>query len=140
MSYQTENADFEAALKTAATHLKPGGFFIFDFWYGPAVLTDKPAVRMKKIEDDYTQIMRAAEPCMHPNQNLVDVNYTVWVRDKSTDRVDEIKEMHRMRYWFMPEIEFFLKEAGFNILESGEWMTGDKPGFDNWGVYVVAQG
>jgi SAM-dependent methyltransferase len=78
MSYQTTNEDFFSALKTTKAHLAPGGIFIFDFWYGPAVLTDRPAVRVKKLEDDKIQVIRLAEPVMHANKNIVDVNYTVW--------------------------------------------------------------
>ena len=83
MSYQTTNKDFLSALKTAKAHLAPVGIFVFDFWYGPAVLTDRPAVRVKKLEDDKIQVVRLAEPIMHANKNLVEVNYTVWIKDKS---------------------------------------------------------
>ena len=139
MSYQTTNEDFLSALKTAKAHLVPGGVFIFDFWYGPAVLTDRPAVRVKKLEDDQIQVIRLAEPVMHANKNLVDVNYTVWIKDKSSLQTEEIRETHHMRYWFLPEIEHLIKEAGFGMLNHGEWMTGKQPGFDTWGVYIVAR-
>ena len=38
--------------KTAAKHLKQNGVFIFDFWYGPGVLTDPPALRQKRLENN----------------------------------------------------------------------------------------
>ena len=139
MSYQTTNEDFLSALQTAKAHLASGGIFVFDFWYGPAVLTDRPAVRVKKLEDDQTQVIRLAEPVMHANKNLVDVNYTVWIKDKSSLQTEEIRETHNMRYWFLPEIEHLIKESGFEILNDGEWMTGKQPGFDTWGVYIVAR-
>ena len=139
MSYQTTNEDFLSALKTAKAHLPPVGIFVFDFWYGPAVLTDRPAVRVKKLEDDQIQVIRLAEPVMHANKNLVDVNYTVWIKDKSSLQTEEIRETHNMRYWFLPEIEHLIEEAGFGMLNHGEWMTGKQPGFDTWGVYIVAR-
>ena len=37
--------------KTVNKHLKNGGIFIFDFWYGPAVLRDLPTKRVKKVEN-----------------------------------------------------------------------------------------
>jgi hypothetical protein len=40
-----------------------------------------------------------------------------------------------MRYWFLPEIEHLIKEAGFEILNHGEWMTSKRLDFDTWGVY-----
>ena len=139
MSYQTINEDFLSALKTAKAHLATGGIFVFDFWYGPAVLTDRPVVRVKKLEDDQIQVIRLAEPVMHANKNLVDVNYTVWIKDKKSTMTEEIRETHNMRYWFLPEIEHLIKEAGFEMLNHGEWMTEKQPGFDTWGVYMVAR-
>jgi SAM-dependent methyltransferase len=62
ISYQTSNADLAAAFKTVALHLKPGGVFIFDVWYGPAVLHDLPQVRVKRLHDDDLAITRIAEP------------------------------------------------------------------------------
>ena len=51
---------------TAAKHLKPNGVFIFDFWYGPGVLTDPPVVRLKRLENEEIEVLRIAEPVMHP--------------------------------------------------------------------------
>ncbi len=138
MSYQTTNKDFISALETAKAHLVPGGVFIFDFWYGPAVLTDRPAVRVKRLEDDQIHVTRLAEPVMHANKNTVDVNYTVWIKNKKTLQTEEIRETHHMRYWFLPEIKYLLKNTGFKLLDNGEWMTCKTPGFDTWGVYVIA--
>jgi SAM-dependent methyltransferase len=140
MSYQTTNDDLADAFATARAHLKPGGIFIFDCWYGPAVLTDRPAVRVKRLEDEEIAVTRIAEPVMHPNDNLVDVKYQVFVRDKESGDVEEMRETHRMRYLFRPEVEFFLETAGFRIVEAAEWMSGRRPGFDTWGVCFVAQG
>jgi SAM-dependent methyltransferase len=139
MSYQTTNEDLSAAFATAKAHLKPDGIFIFDCWYGPAVLTDRPAVRVKRLEDEEIAVTRIAEPVMHPNENLVDVNYQVLIRDKADGKVEELKETHRMRYLFMPEIDFFLKGTGMEVTEASEWMTGNTPGFGTWGVCLMAR-
>jgi len=70
----------------------------------------------------------------------VDVNYQVIIRDKVSGEVEDVRETHRMRYLFRPEIEHFLDEAGLRISESAEWITGRQPGFDTWGVCFVVQG
>jgi SAM-dependent methyltransferase len=140
MSYQTTNNDLTAAFATARAHLKEKGIFIFDCWYGPAVLTDRPAVRVKRLEDEEVHVTRIAEPVMHPNQNLVDVNYHVFVKEKASGKVEELKETHRMRYLFLPEIDLLLRKTGMEIIESSEWMTGREPGFDTWGVCFVVRG
>jgi len=140
MSYQTANDDLRAAFATARQHLNPGGLFLFDCWYGPAVLTDRPAVRVKRVEDDEIAVTRLVEPAMFANDNLVETHYQVLVRDKATGAVEELYETHRMRYLFRPELEFLLGEAGMKIEAAAEWMTGRQPGFDTWGVCFVVRG
>jgi len=82
ISYQTTNEDLAAAFATARAHLKPGGLFVFDCWYGPAVLTDRPEVRAKKLEDEKIQVTRIAVPEIYPNENRVDVNYQLFTAIK----------------------------------------------------------
>jgi SAM-dependent methyltransferase len=139
MCYQAGNQDLAAAFATVRAHLKPGGIFIFDCWYGPAVLTERPAVRIKRLEEDGCSVIRVAEPVMHPNLNLVDVNYQVLVKDTATGEVQELRESHRMRYLFRPELELLLAQAGLAIEDAFEWMTGREPGFDTWGVCFVVK-
>lgn len=140
ISYQTNNEDLQAAFNTAKVHLKPGGIFIFDCWYGPAVLSDRPTVRIKRLEDEEISITRIAEPVMYPNQNMVDVNYQVFIKDKNTGVVNDLQETHKMRYLFKPEIDILFTQFDFKLIECREWMSNHEPGFDTWGVYFVGRG
>jgi SAM-dependent methyltransferase len=137
ISYQTTNKDLLAAFTTVKTHLKPGGIFIFDVWYGPAVLSDPPVVRIKRLEDSSIQVTRIAEPIMYPNENLVDINYQVFVKDKDSGAIAELTETHRMRYLFRTELELLLSQLQMYIIEDGEWLTHHQPGLNTWGVYFV---
>ncbi len=139
ISYQRSNEDVTAAFTTARHHLNPGGVFVFDVWYGPAVLTERPTVRVKRMSDDFTEIVRIAEPVLHPNDNLVDVNYQIYVRDIATNELSEIKETHVMRYFFWPEITLFATQAGFRCIHSEEWLSGRTIGCDTWGACFVLQ-
>lgn len=139
MSYQTSNEDLQKAFATAYTHLKPGGVFIFDCWYGPAVLTDRPTVRIKRLEDEVIEVTRLAEPVLHAAENIVDVNYNVFIKDKASGSVEELKELHRMRYLFNPEIVFFLEQTGFKVEGSFEFITGKEPCYDTWNVCFVGR-
>jgi SAM-dependent methyltransferase len=138
MSYQTTNADLEAAFETAAAHLTTGGLFLFDFWYGPAVLTQKPEVRVKRLADGHIKVTRIAEPVMRVNENTVDVNYTVFIEENETGKVEQLRETHRMRYLFLPEVEKALKGCGFQLLRSHAWMTDDPLSSEDWSGFVVA--
>ncbi len=138
MSYQAGNQDLLDMFATAAAHLGSSALFIFDCWYGPAVLADRPMVRIKRCSNDAEEVVRIAEPEMAADANLVTVTYQVLVHDKLSGKVEEILEEHRMRYLFFPEIELFANQAGFLLEESFEFMTGKKLGNDTWnGCFVV---
>lgn len=137
MSYQITNEDVKAVFSTAKTHLNKNGILIFDCWYGPAVLTDRPSVRLKQIENEQVSIRRFAEPEIFPNENTVNVNYSVIIKDKSNNKISEIYESHMMRYFFNPEIQEIIKQERFRLISCTEWMTNKIPGFDTWNVCFI---
>ena len=58
MSYQLSNDDLTAAFDTALIHLSSGGIFLYDYWYAPAVLTQRPEVRVKRLESEDIKVTR----------------------------------------------------------------------------------
>jgi len=139
VSYQTSDDDLEGVFDTVSGNLDAGGIFVFDCWYGPAVLTGKPEVRIKRAEDERISVTRIAEPVIRPEKNVVDVNYHVFVRDKKSGVVEELRETHSMRYLFHPEVERLLSGAGMALIHSEEWMTGVSPSLDTWSVCFVGR-
>jgi SAM-dependent methyltransferase len=139
VSYQTTNNDVLQMFETAAIHLRHDGIFIFDVWYGPAVVTTRPAVRVKRMASDSIAVLRVAEPELDMNLNRVDVDYTVLVTDKVSGAVETFGERHSMRYFFRPELELIAKVSGFDIIHSEEWLTGNRPSENTWGVTFVAR-
>jgi SAM-dependent methyltransferase len=136
MSYQTSNQDLQQAFETAATHLNPGGVFIFDYWFGPAVLTQKPEVKIKRMEDEFSEILRIAEPSLDPGSNTVEVNFTVNISDKkSVQESGEVKESHLMRYLFLPELELF--NDSLKLVESRAWMSSYAPTVNDWAAISI---
>lgn len=135
MSYQTSNEEVLQSMLTAKRHLKKNGLFLFDCWYGPAVLSDPPVVREKKLEDEKIIVKRLAIPEIHYNENIVDVNYELSIEDKKNGKKHLISEKHPMRYFFNPELKFYAQQAGFTILNSFEWLTTENPLNKSW--YVV---
>ena len=139
ISYQTTNEDVLAAFKTARYHLKPDGIFVFDVWYGPAVLTEHPEVKIKRVANDEMEITRLAEPVIQPNENRVDVNYHIFVRDRATDTVKELKETHSMRYFFNPGIDLFAVLSGFNVINAEEWLSAKPIDQTTWSACFCLQ-
>jgi len=134
ISYLPTNRDLQSAFSTVQSHLKPGGVFLFDCWYGPAVLTQPPSVRIKRMQDVATMVVRIAEPSIQPNDNLVQVDYQLFITDQPSGHIEMLRESHRMRYLFQPEIEWLLKNSGMTIADAFEWRTQRRPGLDTWGV------
>ncbi len=139
MSYQNSNEDVLRTLASARKCLDKDGIFIFDAWYGPGVLSDRPAVRVKEIEEGNDRFIRIAKPVMHEEQNIVDVSYEILVIDKKTGKTKVIQELHKMRYFFRPEIEFLLQEADFELVDNLDCQTLGTTSFDSWTSYFIAR-
>ena len=108
---------------------------IFDVWYSPAVLSDPPTVRIKRLEDRSIQVTRIAEPTLYPDRNLVDVNYQIFIKDLTSNAIHELSETHTMRYLFTSELELWLSQLQMQIVESREWLTDLQPGLTTWEIY-----
>jgi SAM-dependent methyltransferase len=139
ISYQTTNEDLAAMLATVSVHLKVGGVFVFDFWYGPGVLTDPPTSRVKNLEDGVIRVTRNAKPTLRPNENVVDVNYKVFITENRSGVTSEIEETHRMRYLFLPELKFMLQAAGMEMVQAQSWMSDEELGTGSWLAVVTAR-
>lgn len=138
ISYQLSNHDLIAAFTSAKTHLQSNGLFIFDCWYGPGVLTDPPGVRVRRLQQGSSRLLRIAEPTMRVNENLVDIRYGFLVTG-GPEGSSEFEEMHTMRYFFPPELALALQMTGFCVVTLSEWLTGREPDSRTWNVSVVAR-
>ena len=139
LGYQLENRDVLAALRTARRHLREGGIFIFDFWYGPAVLRQGPSERIKVISTDRGQLLRVAAGDLDLERHLCTVKYRLWrIEDDRLTGQDE--EIHCMRYFFPLELNLFLESAGFLPVRFGAFPEFDrKPDADTWNVLGLAR-
>jgi SAM-dependent methyltransferase len=75
IGYQVGDDALRAALDTARRHLQPGGLLIFDCWYGPAVLTQRPGERVKQLDHESGRLVRIARSELDVNRQLCTVHY-----------------------------------------------------------------
>ncbi|MCE0497075.1 MAG: class I SAM-dependent methyltransferase [Methylacidiphilales bacterium] len=134
VSYQTSNDDLLLTFAGAARHLQKGGVFLFDVWHGPAVLSERPSVRVKRVEDDTTRLTRIAEPELDANAGVVTVRYTMLAESKKSGQLTTFHEEHRMRYLFPTEITALAGQSGFEIERMEEYLSGKEPSVNTWGV------
>jgi SAM-dependent methyltransferase len=139
LGYQLENSDVMSVLKTARRHLKPGSLLIFDVWYGPAVLRERPSDRIKVIPTSNGKILRVASGELDVSRQCCSVRFHLW-RVADGRVVSEIQETHRMRYFFPLELSFFLDSSGFSLERLGAFPKfDDEPDETTWNVVAVAR-
>jgi hypothetical protein len=139
LGYQTTNDALFAALRSTRHHLDMHGLFVFDVWYGPAVLSQKPRDRVKIVTDGGDRVIRLACVSTRPGRNIVEVSLRV-LRLRGDRLVEETEEVHPMRYFFRPEMEFFLSQAGFDLVEFCAFgKPGAIPDDTTWNVSIVAR-
>jgi SAM-dependent methyltransferase len=136
-SYQATNEALLGYFRSARGALGPGGLFLFDFWHGPGVLSDRPHARERIETAGDVTVTRTTRPQLLVNENVVEVNYTFSVTEGGMPKVEDFHEVHRMRYLFLPEIELLASLTGFSLVEAGRWMDRAPLTGDDWYGYVV---
>jgi SAM-dependent methyltransferase len=139
IGYQTENKDVSDAFKTARLHLKPGSLFIFDVWFGPAVLTDRPTDRIKIVDQRNTRIIRLAEPQFDLIKHTVLVKYTLLCL-RGDVFLSQITEAHKMRFYFTQELSYFLSQSDFRVVRFCPFLSPDEEiSTSHFNLTVVAE-
>jgi SAM-dependent methyltransferase len=139
MCYLTTDEDLVSAMRAVRSHLHPGGLFFFDFWHGPGVVATPPSVRTKRVRDASQEIVRVATPAIHPAEHRVDVEYAMRVMDLATGQSVTFQEEHRVRYFFVSELESLLHLTGFAPVLTREWLTARPPGSNAWNACILAR-
>lgn len=137
ISYINDNESLLRLFRNTKEKLNEGGIFLFDVWFTPAVLTQVPEVRIKRLEDKDVKIVRLAEPVINHIKNTVDVNYTVMLESKHDGVRQEFQESHPMRHFGYQEIDLLARETGFEVLKAEEFLTRSVPGSSTWGVSFI---
>lgn len=138
VGYQISDAAVRATLANVRRHLEPGGVFVFDVWYGPAVIAVGPSERVKVVPTDGGEIERIAVGTLEPAGHVCSVKYDLTFRQAGVPDVTAF-EAHRMRYFFEEELGEFLKEAGLTLRTLTAFPDVDhSPSVRSWNVLAVA--
>jgi SAM-dependent methyltransferase len=139
MGYLTDNNQLIAGLETAYKHLKPEGFFIFDGWFGPAVLTQKPERRQHEYKEGANIIVRQVTPSLDPIGQSVKVKYDI-IEKKNKKTLKTVKEEHVMRFMFVKEISLAAQIAGLQLVHTCPFMeSSGLLSTETWNVTFVAK-
>jgi ubiquinone/menaquinone biosynthesis C-methylase UbiE len=138
VGYLTTNEDVLAGLRNVRRHLKPGGLFVCDFWYGPSVLSVRPTDRVRVIDVEKGRVIRAASTQLDISNHTADVTFRLWSLQGDVLAAETV-ETHRMRYFFPQEFSLFLSAAQMKISTLSAFPTLEMPLSDNtWNAVAVA--
>ncbi|MDD1656061.1 MAG: methyltransferase domain-containing protein [Methanomicrobiales archaeon] len=139
LGYQTGDDDVRAALGNARRHLRKGGLFVADIWYGPAVLAQRPGERTLEMPAPGGKILRESSGRLDEKEHLCHVHFRL--QEVHAGRQASVtEEEHRMRYFFPRELEDFLSRAGFALLRLGAFPELDRdPDETTWNAICVAR-
>ena len=139
LGYQLTNEDVLAALKTVRRHLKPGGLFVCDIWYGPAVLAIRPGDKIKMIQTEGRKVIRLASGSLDIQKHLANVNYHV-LDLQGRNVLSESEETHQVRYFFPQELALFLNHAGLEMLRLSAFPSlAEDANEQSWNALLVAR-
>ncbi|PZC47923.1 MAG: SAM-dependent methyltransferase [Chloroflexi bacterium] len=139
LGYQQSNEGVEAAIASIRKHLEPGALFIFDCWYGPAVLSVLPSQRVKEISQGEATIIRVATPDLDLRHHVSTTTYTILVVE-GDQVLRHFKEPHTMRFFFPMELEYFLRKGGFRLTSLTDFNDlSHQADETTWNVTVVAE-
>jgi SAM-dependent methyltransferase len=138
LGYMTSNDDLLAALRSVRRHVRDGGLFVFDIWYGPAVAAHPPTDRIKQFKQPARDMIRIATGKMYPEENRYDVSIRLITIDNDVVKSDTV-ESHPVRYFFPMEIDLALRQAGFRMASIRQFPNVDeRPDMNAWPAVVVA--
>ena len=139
MGYLTTNDDLLAGCKTACKHLGQGGLFIFDGWFGPAVLAQQPEERTHQYKIGNQTVVRKGTPSLDPMEQIVTVHYEISSEDGNVIEPSAAED-HRMRFMFVQEMKLVMQASGLDLLYACPFMDLDgKITTETWNVTFVAR-
>jgi SAM-dependent methyltransferase len=139
VGYLTRNEDVLQGLANIRSHLKPGGLFVCDFWYGPSVLSDRPTDRARVLPTPRGEVIRTTNTVLDVVRHTADVTFQLWTLEDGKV-ASATREKHSLRYFFPQEFALLLGQSGFEMLNISAFPTLDGPLTDeSWNALVVAR-
>lgn len=139
LGYLSSNQDLSTALSLVRRHLELNGVFVFDVWFGPAVMKQAPSERFRVVNSGESELLRASSGELDIMKQLCTVAISTWeVREAKVVR--HAREQHVMRYFFPQELAAMLDHADLELLKLVPFPEGaGEPDASSWNVLGVAR-
>ena len=139
VGYQTTNKDIGEMLQSVSKVIQSKGLFLFDCWYMPAVLSDKPTDRIKEVRVGKSELIRLTQSTLNQSLNTIDIKFHV-IETQNGMIKNDVEEVHSMRYWSLPELEMHLNTNGFDMIHVCKFLDLiSAPDDKEWNIFVIAR-
>jgi SAM-dependent methyltransferase len=140
LGYQQSNHEVMDALHAVRRHLRLGGVFVADFWYGPAVLSQRPSSRAAfREKGPHDMVVRVAEPTLDVLRHVCHVDYRIMVVENG-QLTSQAAERHTMRFFFSKELEVCCEFAQLKLRRLLAFPACERePSVDDWNALLVAE-
>lgn len=113
------------------------GLLIFDSWNGLAVLKERPAIRVKEVQNNGLRVIRTVQPNLNAYDNICENIYRIMVLENQK-LIDEYVERHKIRYLFPMEIREILQDCNFELLQLSS-DDGKELTESDWSMQIIAK-
>ena len=138
VSYLKEEKELIDFFSLIKTHAANQALIIFDFWYGPAVLNQLPKIKNDNFKDKNCIIEKKTYPSIDLTNNNVEINYSYKVTTRTDSSFFSFTEIHKVRYFFENEIDYYVKKFDFNIIKKLDLISDNKLSLETWSAtYVI---
>lgn len=139
IGYVQADAAIKSVIAGVKKHLKPGGFFLFEFWHAPAMRANFDPLRIGRWNLDDGILVRVAQTRIDAAQDLATVNYEL-IELGNDGRYTGTTETQVNRFFSLDKMKSLIEAAGFEPLN---WLNGyswDEAIDENcWHVLCVAR-
>lgn len=140
IGYQLDNESVFKMLENIYNSLTSGGIFIFNFYHAPGVAENKLKSRIKNVQDKDLNITRCSNATNNLMENVLDLEYYYLVEElNEKENITSVTVHEKMRYFSKLEIEYYLKNAGFDEIEIYNYLTKEALTEDDWNGAVIAK-
>jgi SAM-dependent methyltransferase len=138
LGYQISDDDVHRALATCRAHLERRGLLVFDVWHGPAVISQRPGQRTRRVPTASGELERTSFGILDEARDVCTVRIDV-VERSAGEVMSETSEEHAMRYFFPEQLATSLADAGFEEARFSSFMELEREPTDaDWNMFGVA--
>lgn len=131
-SYQAQDQDIVGFFSTARAHLPLGGKFVFDCWYSPGVISQRPEPRTISATQSGQTVTRHSRVTEDVDKSLVFVLQEFVVSAGPGETEQRFSEEHVMRHFTSAEIRLLAQATGFEISSVVDPDSGNAPTRATW--------